>query len=59
MPDLLTVPEVAEYLRVPVNTLRYWLRKGRIPVRKISHKAVRITRTDLEAFIKKSRVVQG
>lgn len=48
--DLLTVSEVADYLRVTERTVRDMIDRGDIPAMKIG-KAYRIKRTDLEGFI--------
>lgn len=50
-PDLQTVAEVAEQLKVHEKTLRRWIAEGRIPVVRIG-RLVRISRDDLEAFLR-------
>jgi len=48
--DLLTVSEVASYLRLAERTVREMIDRGDIPAMKIG-KAYRIKRIDLESFI--------
>jgi len=48
--DLLTVSEVANYLRITERTVREMIDRGNIPAMKIG-KAYRIKRTELEDFI--------
>lgn len=51
MKNLLTVAEVAEELRLPVSTVRYWRVQGRGPhFFKVGRRIV-CRRLDLEAFI--------
>lgn len=50
--QLLTVPEVADYLRVDPETVRRWLREGRIKGVHLSRAAGwRVRRSDLDAFV--------
>ena len=56
--DLLTVPEVAVMLRLNDQTVRKWLREGRLPGR--SHLGTRtagyrIRRSDVTAFLDAQR----
>lgn len=49
---LMTVPEVAEYLRVDPETVRRWLREGQLPGIHLSRAAGwRVRRSDLERFL--------
>jgi len=48
--EMLTPSEVADYLKVPVQTIWRWCRKGTIPAVKIG-KYWRIPADELEAFI--------
>ena len=52
---LLTVKEVAERLRIPEDTLRIWLRQGRIRGFRPGGKKTgwRITESDLTEFIER------
>ncbi len=52
LPDLLTPAEVAEYLRVKVETVHAWCRDGRLPSTKISEKRIRIERWALLDFMR-------
>lgn len=47
--DLMTVTEVAEYLRLKPNTVKAWLRDGRLPGTKVG-KFWWVRRSDLEAL---------
>jgi excisionase family DNA binding protein len=46
-----TYKEVAETLKVSVQSVRHWVRTGQLPVSRISHRTVRINKQDLDAFI--------
>jgi excisionase family DNA binding protein len=48
--EMLTPNEVAEYLKVPIETVWRWCRKGTLPAAKIG-KYWRIPKNELEAFI--------
>lgn len=50
MGRILTVEQVAEKLQVKPNTVRAWLRKGRIPGRKIG-RVYRVAEDELDAFV--------
>ena len=54
-PQFLTVREVAERLRIPEDTLRIWLRHGRIRGFRPGGKKTgwRITESDLNEFIER------
>ena len=50
---LMTVTEAAEYLRVRQNTLRIWIREGKIPsVRSPVSDSIRLLRKDVESFFR-------
>lgn len=49
---LLTAEEAAEYLRVNVNTLRRYIREGRISAAKVG-RGYRIKQEELDAFLKR------
>lgn len=49
--ELMTVSEVAEQLRVPIDTLRYWRHVGRGPQPFKIGKHLRYRRGDVEAWI--------
>jgi len=52
--ELMTIKEVAEYLRVSKSTVFRLMRDGELPAIKFSAKRfTRIQRSDLEAFIKR------
>ena len=54
-PELLTLPEAAERLRLKPSTLRAWILKRRIPYVKLGSR-VFIRRSDIEALITRSIV---
>ena len=51
--DLLTVPEVAELLRLNEQTVRKWLREGKLPGSWLGSRQAgwRVRRSDVERFI--------
>jgi excisionase family DNA binding protein len=49
MHDVMTIEEVAEYLRVHYDTVRRWCRKGTLPAAKVGG-TYRIRRDTLEAL---------
>jgi len=55
--NLLTVAEVADYLRVAERTVREMIDRGDIPAAKIG-KAYRIERADLEYFLASRKEVK-
>ncbi len=53
---LLTVTEVADFLQVDEQTVRRWIRDGRLAAHRFGGKAgYRIERADLQAFLAKTR----
>lgn len=54
MPELLTVAQVAELLRLNPQTIRNWIDAGTFPAMHIGRR-VRIKRADLDAFIAGNR----
>ena len=50
MPELLTVAQVAQLLRLNPQTIRNWIDAGTFPATRIGRR-VRIKRTDVDAFI--------
>ena len=53
--ELLTLPEAAEVLDVPVSTLRAWRYAGTGPVSFKVGKRVRFYRSDLDAWVRAKR----
>lgn len=54
-PDLLTIPEAAEVLRVSKSTLRGWITAGTGPRTVRIGRLVRIDRADLQRFIEEKK----
>lgn len=52
-PELLTITETAEILRIPVNTLRYWRQLGSGPHSFKVGRHVRYLRSDVLDYIAK------
>lgn len=55
MPDYLTTQEVAERLRTPTETVRYWRHMGKGPKSFKVGRRVLYAATDVEAFIAEAR----
>ena len=53
-PEMLTVDEIAEYLRVSRATICRWCGTGKLPAFKIG-KSWRVQKKDLERFINQQR----
>jgi len=53
---LLTVPEVAEILRVSPSTVYRRIQAGGLPAIKLGHRQVRIKQEDLDAYIDAHRI---
>jgi excisionase family DNA binding protein len=51
MPEVMTVREVAEYLRLPVGTLYGWRYRGKGPVGMRVGRHVRYRRADVEEWL--------
>ncbi len=56
--EFLTVPEVAERLRVTAMTIYRWIDEGKLPAVQVA-KHYRIRASDLEAMLESSRVRDG
>ncbi len=58
MDELLTVPEVADMLRLNEQTVRRWLRDGTLPGFRIGHNRKagwRMRRSEVEAYLEAQR----
>ncbi len=53
IPDLLTVTEIANYLRVSETTVWRWCSTGKLPAFRIG-RGWRVRRSDLDEYIKRS-----
>jgi excisionase family DNA binding protein len=49
MGDVLTLEEVADYLRVHLTTVRRWCREGQLPALRVG-RTVRVRRADLDTW---------
>jgi len=49
--ELMTVPEVAERLRINPETVRLWARDGRLPVVPLPTRSLRFRRSDIDAIL--------
>jgi excisionase family DNA binding protein len=57
---LLKISNAAERLGISMPTARRWVASGKLPVKRLSPRTLRITEYDLEAFISSSNLpVQG
>jgi len=52
-----TAEEIAEMLKVTTESVRRWIRNGKLKSIKLSGKFIRISRDDLDEFIKSMRGV--
>jgi excisionase family DNA binding protein len=55
LPELLTIPEVAELLRISEPTVRRLQQRRQIAFRKVSG-SIRFARSDVAAYLEKRRV---
>lgn len=55
-PDLLTVPEVAEILRVDRSYIYRLIREGRLPALRPTPYKTRVVKAELRAFLDATRV---
>jgi len=53
---LLRVEEVADLLQVDIETVRRYVRSGKLPAIKLGGKYIRISKTDLDEFLKTLRL---
>lgn len=57
--ELLTVAEVAEYLKVNPQTVRNWVDRREIAAVRVGSRRVRIRRADLDEFLKHDAAAAG
>lgn len=55
---LMTLAEVADYLRVPRDTIYYWRKRGRGPRGFRTGRHVRFRRSDVDAWLETTRDAQ-
>ena len=55
-PIYYTIEEVANILKVNPESVRRWVRAKKLPAIKLGDKYIRIESSDLDSFIKKSKV---
>ena len=53
--ELLTAAELADRLKVKPDTVRVWVRSGKIPTRKLSHKVIRFSLPEVVAALESAR----
>ena len=53
--DIMTVQEVAEYMKVSEKTVRNWVNAGELARIPIGRKEYRIKRSDLDEFMERRR----
>lgn len=58
MDEVMTLDEVAAYLRIHVDTVRRWAREGTLPAVKLG-KAYRVNSGDLQSWWKERLARQG
>jgi excisionase family DNA binding protein len=59
MPIYMTTAEVANELRTPIETVRYWRHAGKGPASFRLGRRVLYARADVEAFVAKARALDG
>lgn len=59
LPELMTVPEVAEALKVTDESIHRWARDGKLPYVLLPSGIKRFRRDDIEAIIKGQPVAAG
>ena len=55
----LTVPEVAQELRIPRSRCYELVHRGELPAVRIGERSIRVNRAELERFLLESRRVSG
>jgi excisionase family DNA binding protein len=55
----LTVPEVAQELRIPRSRRYELIQRGELPAVRIGERSIRVNRTELERFLLENRRVFG
>lgn len=56
---LLTKTEVADYLRVTLESVRRYIKSGALPCVKLGNKWVRVRQSDLQKFIQERIINNG
>jgi excisionase family DNA binding protein len=59
MPNYMTTAEVAEELRAPIETVRYWRAVGKGPASFKIGRRVLYDQADVEAFVAQARASSG
>ena len=55
-PVYYTVEEVKDILKVSLETVRRYVRSGKLPAIKLGHKYIRIEKGDLDKFLKTLKI---
>lgn len=51
MDELLTTEEIAKELKYHIETVRKWIREGKLKAMRINRKEYRVKRSELERFL--------
>lgn len=54
--EFLTVEQIANMLQIDAESVRRYVRSGKLPAIKLGGKYIRVRRQDLEAFLAKQKV---
>lgn len=52
-PNMISPAQAAAELGVHIDTVRDWIRTGKLPAARLGYRTIRIRREDLEAFTRK------
>ncbi len=55
MDELLTTEEIAKELKYHIETVRKWIRQGKLKATRINRKEYRIKRSELERFLEEKQ----
>jgi excisionase family DNA binding protein len=55
MDELLTTEEVAQELKYHIETVRKWIREGKLKATRINRKEYRVRRSELEKFLEEKQ----
>lgn len=55
MDELLTTEDIAKELKYHIETVRKWIREGRLKAMRINKKEYRVKRSELERFLEEKQ----